>query len=204
VVARLTRQAGAGETATQNAGLYLARTLRANGEFDEAERIIADVLEARRAAAGETDPDTCNARTDLGLLCADREQFERAEAILREVVAVTPPAPDEGAAIFDRALGHLLEVLARAGKPQAALDEFGDAARARFEAFPFLQVRLGQVLAALGRHDEAEQLFLKGMEGRPAWDRKNRRLTLRLLIDLCRSAGRPDDAAGYAAKLEES
>ena len=203
VVELLAKQKGLEDVSTQNARLYLARTLRENAKLDEAERNIEEVLKLRGESLGQDHPDTLNARTDLALLHADREQFGQAEAILREVVAVPLPESGERSTVFDRALGRLLEVLVHSGQPEVALEEFGAAARARFEAFPFLLVRFGQVLAALGRYDEAEQCYLDGMEGRPGWDRKNRRLTLRLLVELCHAAGRPAEAEAYAARLDE-
>jgi tetratricopeptide (TPR) repeat protein len=64
----------------------LGALYKAQGKYDQAERLYLAVLEKRTATLGTDHPDTLATKNNLAMLYLDQERYDRAEPLFREVV----------------------------------------------------------------------------------------------------------------------
>lgn len=144
---------------------WIAMLVHERGDLDQAERLIHEANAIREKLRGN-DYGQTGFQQSLALILRDRNQLEEAESMLREVVNFRSRVlgDDNRVAIDSRV--HLATVLHKKGDHQAALSILEDALatyRQRFGIDNIHTVRvegpLAPVLAALGRTEEAEQLY---------------------------------------------
>ena len=65
--------------------------LRDQGRLSDAERLLRDVLKARRRLLGADHPEYLNAMLGLGVILNDTGHLDEAEATLRELIGKCEP-----------------------------------------------------------------------------------------------------------------
>jgi len=140
---------------------YFVRAYRAyeNGEFEQAERLYASVV--------EVDPGDFKAHKSLGIVYLHREKYEEAVAAVKQAIALSP----EDASVHNT-LGwaYILK-----GDLEEAERELQEAMRLKGDYYHAV-FNLGLVHALQGRADESRALWKKGLELCPVDDRLNRAL----------------------------
>jgi serine/threonine-protein kinase len=125
LIERGVRQARAldGEAEIQ-AELYrtLGGVYRRMKRLDDAEPLLREAWERRRALHGDDHPDAAESRMALALLAADRGDFERAEPLAREALAAVETRLPGDDARLAAMLSGLGEVLVGAGDYPAAIE----------------------------------------------------------------------------------
>ncbi len=118
-----------------------------------------DVLETDLGRLLELDPDHADALNALGYSLADMtDRYQEALALIQRALALKP---DEGAILDSLGWVHY-----RLGDLELALDYLRQAS-AKIPDDPEVAAHLGEVLFALGRHDEAWQVWDKGLAKAP-------------------------------------
>ncbi len=219
VIATWRRRFGAENRRTLASIDQLGLYVREQGRFHEAEALIRKALAGRRKLLGESHPAVAGSLRSLGILKHRAGEPGEAERLLREALAIDRASGPEGLAETARVLGELGAVLNERGKPSEAeplLREAlainirprrpGHAERSdpRAEAST-IRRNLGHSLVLQGRYPEAEQLLLEAYrdqgERSGYWSGKEKRETLRRLVELYRKQGRPAEAAKYQGHL---
>jgi tetratricopeptide (TPR) repeat protein/predicted Ser/Thr protein kinase len=190
----------------------LGVNLREQGRYDEAEALFREALAGRRKHLGDSHPDVARSLRNVGILKRVTGEPGEAERLLREALAIARASRPEGREETARVLGELGAVLNERGKPTEAeplLREALDTNTRLFETgHPETSATrrgLGYSLALQGRYAEAEQLLLQAYRdlGKRTdyWSGKEKRETLRHLVELYRKQGRPAEAAKYRRLL---
>jgi non-specific serine/threonine protein kinase/serine/threonine-protein kinase len=164
----------------------LAGALNGSGAYDDAEALLTDTLEKSRRALGDRDPWTAMTLYSLGATAAHRGDRETALAYLRQVAergfasgAVTDP---------------LLESWFR---KDPDFEELASRFRMNNTWARNVASARAAVLDELGRHDEAEPLYVEVLDG---WrraghmDHEDARQTLYRLGEMYVRQGRYEDA----------
>jgi serine/threonine-protein kinase len=206
------RTLGAEDSRTLLSMEKLGINLREQGRYDEAEAILREVLAGRRKHLGDSHPDVARTLLNIAILKRRTGELNEAERLLREALAIARASP-EGRDVTARVLGELGFLLSERGKPTEAeplLREVLDT-NIRVLGTGHLETSatrrdLGYSLALQGRYAEAEQLLLQAYRdlGKQSdyWSGKEKRETLRRLVELYRKQGRPAEVAKYRRLLE--
>jgi tetratricopeptide (TPR) repeat protein len=177
----------------------LGINLREQGRYDEAEAILREVLAGRRKHLGDSHPDVARTLRNIAILKRRTGELNEAERLLREALAIARASP-EGRDVTARVLGELGFLLREALDTNTRLLGTGhpETSATRRD--------LGYSLALQGRYAEAEQLLLQAYRdlGKQSdyWSGKEKRETLRRLVELYRKQGRPAEVAKYRRLLE--
>jgi len=158
----------------------LGKELLQRGQFDQAIQILEEAV--RR------NPERVNPLVSLGLASMIRDDFVRAEELLRRAVALQPTDTEAQAG-----LGNLL-FLAPGGRIAEAVEHLAESARLD-PGNRDTQNRLGHGLTLLGRLDEAEVHLRRAIEIDPDFSSGRYRLAM-----LLRELNRSDEAV---AELEQ-
>jgi tetratricopeptide (TPR) repeat protein len=184
--------------------LSYGKFLEAKGELDAAETIFEEV----RGTAAELGLEAfvVHAVTNLGWLARRRGDVKRAEKLLREAVRMTAARGDRGALPEVQAL--LACTLVEAGRideaERLAVEARSWAGAEDPSAVVAAAAALGDVRAAQGRDEEAEELIREALtiaEASPFAQLETE--PLELLARFLRERGREDEACAYEARLTE-
>ena len=132
----------------------------------EAEPRLQAVLQARRHALGEENPDTLGSMTDLGLLYLYEGKYTDAEPLLTQAVETSTKTLGEDNPETQRCLGNLARLYLRAGKLRPSGVALERLLKARERTYgpdsPFTvstQALLGEVRLRQGAYSEADHLL---------------------------------------------
>jgi tetratricopeptide (TPR) repeat protein/predicted Ser/Thr protein kinase len=192
-------------------GVYL----REQGRYDEAEALIREALAGRLKILGDAHPAVARSLRSLGILKRRRGDLGEAERLLRQALAIDRASPSAGRAETAWVLRNLGAVLNERGKPteaeallREALSTDSAVLRPGYRETSAARRDLGYALALQGRYSEAEPLMIEAyrdLEPRnDYWANKEKRETLRRLVELYRKQGRPGEAAKYQRLLASS
>jgi eukaryotic-like serine/threonine-protein kinase len=187
----------------------LGHVYRALGRSDRAVPLYERALAIRRKALGERHASLFEVLPPLALALAESGHPGQAESLL-EASAATAQAvlaaqdPDWADFLVARGtvqveLGHPEAAEAPLREGAAILATGGRGARARLAE---AKSALGGCLASQGRHAEAERILLESLDVLRQHGGQRARATVRRLVDLYESWGRPEAAADHRAFLE--
>ncbi|MBL8380584.1 MAG: CHAT domain-containing protein [Burkholderiales bacterium] len=147
------------------AGHQLGFALRRQEKMREASVVLTEVLEGRRAVLGNEHLLTVMTTTLLVRQLRDAKRFDEALELAKELDATVAKTEGSGSARHLSISNTVAEVLLAKGEPVGALTIQEPAYRRLTEIAPDGQAAddarftLAQILARLGRHREAEELF---------------------------------------------
>jgi eukaryotic-like serine/threonine-protein kinase len=185
----------------------LSLCLREQGRYADAEALSRETLAVRRTLRGGAQPGIVRSLLSIGTLKRLSGQPDEAERLFRDALAIGRAALPEAREETGQALGALGTVLNQRGRPAEAEPLLRESLTLTTGPREVSSVRrdLGHALLLQRRHAEAEALLLQAhgdLGARPDyWSRKEQRETLRLLVELYRSAGQLDKAAAYQSQL---
>ncbi len=149
----------------------LGMTLRALGDWDEAERALRASVELRRSTLGSNHPDLAVSLHNLSVLLRAREQFEEAEQAVLESLAIREAFHGPNHPQTELSLNSLGNLYRDTGRTQAAVDVLEDLLERRIEGsgersmnVVASQNNLARALQDQERWDEAETLILSALE----------------------------------------
>jgi serine/threonine-protein kinase len=141
----------------------LGRTHRKLALYDEAERLLRQSLERRRAVYGDTHPEVVKSLNELALFLRDRGEYGAADSLLQQVVETRqrlhgPRHPEVAAALMDRT--YILRQLERYEEAEDVIRRAVTIQRARLGA-PSAELseglyNLAAVLRDEGQYAQAE------------------------------------------------
>lgn len=147
------------------AGHQLGFSLRRQQKMREASAVLTEVLEGRRNVLGHEHHLTLMTTTLLVRQLRDAKRFEEALIVAKELEGTVAKSEGVGSARHLSVANTIAEVILARGDPTAALNVQEPAYRRLAEIAPDGQAvddarfTLAQILARLGRHREAEDLF---------------------------------------------
>ena len=173
----------------------IADALLATPSLDRADRMLALMLRSRAhellrnlaAAIADVEgalalnPNDARGYNELGILCADERQLDRAIEAFTRATTLDPR--------YARAWNNLGTALRDAGRAADAQSAFSHATKAD-PRYPLAWANLGVANRDLGRDDEATKAFQQALALDP-----NQRLALTAFAGLARADGRIDEAA---------
>jgi eukaryotic-like serine/threonine-protein kinase len=189
--------------------------LREQGRYAEADDALHEALVGRRKVLGDSVLLVAHSAASLADVKNRRGRNGEAEQLLREAVAIERkllPAGDYDLAYTLTVYGRVLNELDRPKEAEPLLMESlggrTDVLGATHYKTSATRRELGYSLALQGRYAEAEQLLLRAYrdlgERNDFWGRKEKRDTLRRLVELYRRQGRPAEVAKYRRLLVSS
>lgn len=147
------------------AGHQLGFALRRQEKMREASVVLAEVLEGRRSVLGQDHQLTLMTTTLMVRQLRDARRFDEALAIAKELESTVARTEGQGSARHLSVSNTIAEVLLAKGDPVEALNVQEPAYRQLTLVVPDGQAvddarfTLAQILARLGRHEKAEELF---------------------------------------------
>ncbi len=156
--------------------VHLADLLREwRGAPDEAEALYREALEIQQMHRGGRHPDRLHALHSLAALHTDRQEYEAAEELLREAIALATSVYGEGSVRTSDGMSHLSVVLAHQGRLDGADAVAREALALRIRAHgtghPSVhaaRLALARILVARGDLDGGEALMRQTLQGRVA------------------------------------
>jgi serine/threonine-protein kinase len=202
------RVLGSKSPETLVAMINLSNVLRERGRYAEAEALAREALAGSREVLGPSNPRVAFALLSLGTVRGLQGDPEEAERALRDALAIertSYPAGHFEIARVLHALGVVLTSRGKAAEAEPLLREALESRLDRLSSGPHetaaTRRELGLALALQNRYPEAEQHLLQAhrdlAERSDYWSVKERRETLRRLVELYRGTGRRDEATKY-------
>jgi len=186
----------------------LANLLWEEGKFAESERLYREALALDRKLLGDGHPYVAMDLNALGLVLRDQGHFDDALPLVDEAIGIIQRAEGDDSLNMALYLGARAALYLRMGRAADAEPEVGSALKIQESQLPaghwrILQTRSiqGEVLAALGRGQEAERLLVDSYEAlREQLGERNgyTRRAKQAVRAFYQSTGRPDRAAAYA------
>jgi eukaryotic-like serine/threonine-protein kinase len=187
------------------------------GKYAQAEPLLNEVVELQRRVLGGDHPDTLTSMNNLAALYRTQGRYAQAEALYARVVETRRRVQGEDHP-------ETLDELAALGRVRLLEQEYAEAEatlrqalkgneKTRPEAWQryYSQSMLGASLAGQGKYVEAEPLLLSGYEGgaqrqstMSAGDRSFLAEAGERIVKLYQSWGKPDKAAEWRQKLQET
>ena len=141
------------------------------GRHAEAEPLYQQAMEIRRTALGERHPDYATSLNNLAVLYDAMGRHAEAEPLYRQAMEIRRTAlgerhPDYAASLNNLAVLYRRDGPARRGRAALPAGD-GDSSRGPGRAAPRLRhlaEQPGGAVRAMGRHAEAEPLYLQAME----------------------------------------
>ncbi len=176
------------------------------GRYDASVTLFLEVLEIRKRVLGEEHPETARAMGDLGYLYILQGAYEKAEPLAARVVEIHRVVlGDEQPGTLNNKdnLGFILLKTGRVEKAEAMFrDIVATAERTGLDKFrPAFRAHHGMSLVELGRYEEGEALLLGAYPHLPPIPPSEIEETIRYLVKLYDTWGKPEKAAEWRAKL---
>ena len=198
---------GAGHPQTLSALGNLAVVLTRAKKLDDAERVLRDVVTARRTMPSER-PGLARALTSLGVVLRDAKRYTDAEGALRESEMIARENPEARKSLLAAALaarGVSLVRQERLGEAELVLREAVALRRSYLDSVATVRLSdersWGDVLLRLGRFAPAESVLVPAFRASAvgAGNRTVRADLARLLVTLYERTGRRAEAKRYTA-----
>ncbi|XRB21685.1 tetratricopeptide repeat [Pseudoscourfieldia marina] len=192
------------ERATSELLMSVARLLRDQGKYADAEPLHREALDGRRRELGDAHPDTLQSINNLGLLLNDQGKYADAEPLYRE--ALDGRRRELGDAHPDtlQSINNLAGLLMQQEKYDDAEPLYREALDGRRHVLGDAHPRtltsinnLAGLLLRQGKYDDAEPLFREALDGRrrELGDAHPRTLaSINNLAALLKQQGKYDDA----------
>ncbi len=191
-----------------------AALLVQRGKLSEAETIRRKLIDVQTRILGPLHPDTLTSLNNLAFLLNRQTKLNEAEELYRQVVQVSTE-------VLGQEHRHTLMSMCSLGIVLRRQDKVPEAAQTLAHALKIFQnnnVRdsilgavikqeYGKCLAKMARYDQAEPYLIDSIEELTASAGPRHRRTrsgIKALIDLYDAWGKPEKAAEWRAKLEES
>ena len=149
----------------------LGEVVKAQGRYEEAERLYRQALAIDRATIGAGHPEYANHLNNLAGVVEAQGRYAEAERLYRQALEIDGATIGEGHPAYAIRLNNLAVVVQaqrRHNEAEALYREALEIGRATIgEEHPAYATRLnnlGEVVKAQGRHDEAEGLYRQALE----------------------------------------
>lgn len=151
--------------------LHLLGALRVNqGNFEDAERLLREAIKLRRRALGPDNVLVGASLNELGKLAMDRSRLDEAKTALDEALRIYEAAYGHDAKETASILNTLAAHAAKSGRYEEAEKLFRECLAVTGESLDdpdalVMMSNLGHIYMKLGKLDQAEEQFLRALEG---------------------------------------
>ncbi len=147
---------------------YLASVYHSLGRFGEEEPALRQVIEIRKAAGGDQDPDYARALDDLGVCLLLQDRNQEAEPLMLQALEIRKNVLGEKHSDYGYSLRHMAMLYTAVGQVERADQMLRKALEIQREADgnenPYYLADLAELYVRQGRPDRAEPLFRRALE----------------------------------------